>query len=681
MKVSNVPEYITGQRIREALEGKDIGVRSCQFSQKSGPGDWSGVGYIELGRVSDATYLVDECKGQLVIDEHFLRLDYADTSSVRGPSDPYYHTGHSYGSNQRNSNFPTEPTDTMIVRNLDLESDETSIRAAFEYITKKAILDIRLAKDKFTGNSRGFSFISWSSVEDCQQVLEYLQAATPKFKVDDRVVVLDYANGLPGKGSQDFKQQAANDAIAAATAIKTSWTEPNQLVGGAAAVLKQTANEQGIAPHLTPHLYPKLPAEIGLKAPPIGMIPPIPPDQIPPQRDPTGRYRKYPNPNFAMFQWMAQHQMYYDPCTGLMWDIKSMKFYNQYTQQYLSWDETQDTFVPIEHQTMTAAVSEEQPATTGSFSKKERRKLSQATDVQKQMESWMRQQKKQKQKPMSQEEADAIRRSKKEAHATKFSAAGFGVAFQTAPKIHHHSEPIQHVPVPMTIQAPPPLPPQPPIPDDMFEDVPPPPEEHSHQPPLPLEPQDGNHEDEHINWKENQCLLCRRAFAKEDQLEKHIKKSKLHKENLEKIKPNLPSDDDEDDTDAYKAVMAMGLAVPSQYRDRASERRNKFGNKQLSGYEHRRKDDEDEKTEQPTLNGIGTENKGSKLLQKMGWQSGTGLGKNQQGIVNPISAGDQRENKMAGLGAKEVATRMPRFGEDYKKKIRKMTQSRWNDLD
>lgn len=88
----------------------------------------------------------------------------------------------------------------------------------------------------------------------------------------------------------------------------------------------------------------------GQRAPPLGMIPPIPPDQIPPQRDATGRYRKYPNPNFSMFQWMNEHQMYYDPCTGLMWDHKSMYFYNQYSQQYLYWDETQDTFVPVDNQ-------------------------------------------------------------------------------------------------------------------------------------------------------------------------------------------------------------------------------------------------------------------------------------------------------------------------------------------
>ena len=40
--------------------------------------------------------------------------------------------------------------------------------------------------------------------------------------------------------------------------------------------------------------------------------------------------------------------------------------------------------------------------------------------------------------------------------------------------------------------------------------------------------------------------------------------------------------------------------------------------------------------EQPTKSGIGGDNIGNKLLQKMGWQAGKGLGKSGQGIVNPI---------------------------------------------
>ena len=36
----------------------------------------------------------------------------------------------------------------------------------------------------------------------------------------------------------------------------------------------------------------------------------------------------------------------------------------------------------------------------------------------------------------------------------------------------------------------------------------------------------------------------------------------------------------------------------------------------------------------------------------MGWTEGSGLGRNRQGIVNPIEAGEVRENRNAGLGAK-----------------------------
>jgi len=100
-----------------------------------------------------------------MVGDQCLYVEYADTSNIKAPQgtvylrsfiiwyhsnqDPNYHTGHSYGGPNYHKNFPTEPTDTMIVRNLDLESTEDSIRAAFQYITKKPILDIRLAKDKF----------------------------------------------------------------------------------------------------------------------------------------------------------------------------------------------------------------------------------------------------------------------------------------------------------------------------------------------------------------------------------------------------------------------------------------------------------------------------------------------------------------------------------------------------
>ena len=40
--------------------------------------------------------------------------------------------------------------------------------------------------------------------------------------------------------------------------------------------------------------------------------------------------------------------------------------------------------------------------------------------------------------------------------------------------------------------------------------------------------------------------------------------------------------------------------------------------------------------EQPTKAGLTGDNIGNKMLQKMGWSAGQGLGKKGQGIVNPI---------------------------------------------
>lgn len=50
--------------------------------------------------------------------------------------------------------------------------------------------------------------------------------------------------------------------------------------------------------------------------------------------------------------------------------------------------------------------------------------------------------------------------------------------------------------------------------------------------------------------------------------------------------------------------------------------------------------------EQPTKEGIRDDNIGNKLLQKMGWQAGQGLGKKNDGIVNPIEVGFGLQRRM-----------------------------------
>ena len=70
---------------------------------------------------------------------------------------------------------------------------------------------------------------------------------------------------------------------------------------------------------------------------------------------------------------------------------------------------------------------------------------------------------------MSQAEADAIRRSKKEAHANKFSAAGFGMSFASSPMVQRQKSHVNQGAIDMEEEGGPPAPPKM---DDMFEDVP-----------------------------------------------------------------------------------------------------------------------------------------------------------------------------------------------------------------
>jgi RNA-binding protein 5/10 len=41
--------------------------------------------------------------------------------------------------------------------------------------------------------------------------------------------------------------------------------------------------------------------------------------------------------------------------------------------------------------------------------------------------------------------------------------------------------------------------------------------------------------------------------------------------------------------------------------------------------------------EEPTKDGIKGDNVGNRMLQRMGWQAGQGLGKGKRGIVDPIT--------------------------------------------
>lgn len=109
-------------------------------------------------------------------------------------------------------------------------------------------------------------------------------------------------------------------------------------------------------------------------------------------------------------------------------------------------------------------------------------------------------------------------------------------------------------------------------------------------------------------------------------------------------------------------------AQNKNYEDRAEKRRVKVGSSHGSV-----------KTEQASVNtSISSENKGFKLLSKMGWSEGKSIGKSQEGIKEPVQLRTQQGT--SGLGNEGYQPSITFRANSKKKEILNKTQERYNSI-
>ncbi|NXX58762.1 RBM5 protein, partial [Scopus umbretta] len=567
--------------------------------------------------------------------------------------------------------------DTIILRNIAPHTVVESIMTALSPYASLAVNNIRLIKDKQTQQNRGFAFVQLSSAMDASQLLQILQSLQPPLKIDGKTIGVDFAKSarkdlLLPDGNRVSAFSVASTAIAAA---QWSSTQPQtgegstldysylqsgqdgytqyaqysqdyqqyyQNQGGVldtdsatisgtpvttttAAVVSQSPqlyNQQTNSPDSPTQSAPPTASTQAQTAPPTGVVPGT----------------KYAVPDTSTYQYDESSGYYYDPVTGLYYDPNSQYYYNALTQQYLYWDGEKETYMPAAE-----GITYQQTATT----------------------TTTKEVKEKKEKPKSKTAQQIDKKGSKTSCAVSLNtvyretAALPPVSCDLKIKGRELSEQTTlHFRLLKTWSAgqrrglvaaysgd-----------SDNDEDL--------------LERME-NEEEKLTDWKKMACLLCRRQFPNKDALIRHQQLSDLHKQNMDIYRRSKLSEQELEALELREREM--------KYRDRAAERREKYGIPEPP--EPKRKKVYDAGTvnyEQPTKDGLDNSNIGNKMLQAMGWREGSGLGRKCQGITAPIEA--QVRMRGAGLGAKGSSYGVS-TADSYKDAVRKAMFARFTEME
>uniref|UniRef100_A0A7N5JWP7 RNA binding motif protein 10 n=1 Tax=Ailuropoda melanoleuca TaxID=9646 RepID=A0A7N5JWP7_AILME len=629
--------------------------------------------------------------------------------------------------------------DTIILRNLNPHSTMDSILGALAPYAVLSSSNVRVIKDKQTQLNRGFAFIQLSTIE-AAQLLQILQALHPPLTIDGKTINVEFAKGskrdmASNEGSRINAASVASTAIAAAQwAISQAsqggegaWATPEEppvdysyyqqdegyggsqgtesslyahgylkgtkgpgITGtkgdpsgaGAEASLDPGADPVSLQafsraqPGAAPGIYQQSAAEASgsqgaaANSQPYTIMSPAvlkselqspthPSSALPPATSPTAQesYSQYPVPDVSTYQYDETSGYYYDPQTGLYYDPNSQYYYNAQSQQYLYWDGERRTYVPALEQSADGHKETGAPSKEGK-EKKEKHKTKTAQQIAKDMERWARSLNKQKENfKNSFQPISSLRDDERRESAT--ADAGYAILEKKGALAER-----QHTSMDLPKLA--------------SDDRPSPPRglvaAYSGESDSEEEQERGGPEREEklTDWQKLACLLCRRQFPSKEALIRHQQLSGLHKQNLEIHRRAHLSENELE-------ALEKNDMEQMKYRDRAAERREKYGIPEPPEPKRRKYGGMSAASvdfEQPTRDGLGSDNIGSRMLQAMGWKEGSGLGRKKQGIVTPIEA--QTRVRGSGLGARGSSYGVTST-ESYKETLHKTMVTRFNE--
>ncbi|XP_039293900.1 RNA-binding protein 5 [Nilaparvata lugens] len=717
--IRGLAQHITEGDIREDTIKCKLVPKDIRLIRRKHTGTSRGFAFVEFLTINEAVSWMEMKQGELMLKDHYRavmqyslqrvengrEVRISDWHCVRCSAHNFKRRDFCYRCNctrvegelmEGVEEVCAHPTNTVLLRGLDALTTEENVLKCIQTVSTLPIKSVRIGRDPVMNTSRGVCYIEMNSVVEAVHLHNSLLLSP--IKIDNKIPVISYSRlneGGNGRGGDSL----ASAAIAAAqwshqkdkdekedttsvitvqytledvpkladysanlyaksVAEKTKYfayyhdyytkaiKRGEQIsLPSSATVAAQAQNDT--APHDAVSLA-ETPA-----APGPAVVLALTRCALSDAPDGSGVH-VYPIPDVSTYQYDKTSGYYYDPYTTLYYDANSQYFYNQKLQKFLYWDSVKSTYLPaptVGQQLKTEGDKEEEQKKAKEKEKQsEKDKVKVAKRIAKDMEKWA--------KTLNHKKEIARQNlvsQQANLPATKTQgAADIGFAVLERKDLAPRSSMIQAAER---------------SPADNSGLV-------------AAYGQGSDSEDDGANdaqedekkltdWSKLACLLCKRQFPSREVLIKHQQMSDLHKQNMESWYKARGLDP----TDAQTRCQ--------QYRDRAKERRQKYGepdhpqpNRLKENYMKARQ--ATISYEEPTKMGLGSDNLGNKLLQKMGWQEGMGLGKKNQGRTSIIET--ERRSASAGLGTKSVGV-VPGPGETYKDCVKKMMKIRYQEIE
>ncbi|KAF6775004.1 hypothetical protein AHF37_05590 [Paragonimus kellicotti] len=444
----------------------------------------------------------------------------------------------------------------------------------------------------------------------------------------------------------------------------------------------------------------------------------------------TAAVTVFPFPDTSKYIYDESTRFYYDPVTGLLYEPNSKYFYDRASQRYYYWDQTRSSYFPVPQPGTEAAANQEPETSTeqtgntdagqtnsDSGERVHVSKGKSAQQIAKEMEKWAKRMNAQKKNPI----AVAQRSDSSNAENSRTADTGYAmleaIAAASATGDNRLNTSGNNN---STLVA------QYGGPDDSDDSGQGDSVTHKRKglsdADLEAEGKVAEEEAKLLDWAKLACLLCSRGFKDAATLQKHRSFSSLHIENLNKLRLKnglhalpVPTSTDSSTTastsntsnsnmsiasllqigaeaanDHAKSVAARQTNLrstgPSQYRDRAKERRERYG----APSPPRKRVNSPPPTTPPIIplppvvpnpafvppQSTGP-NVGSRLMEKMGWQTGQGLGRANQGRTQIIEA----EFREAGVGLGIKTSKRGPPSDNYKDNVKRAMFARFHELE